>query len=474
MTLDFRRPVVPKTSTSGPAPVEPQTVEDEPAPDGAQLGAPSDLHLRTPTESQLRISTEPQLRTSTESAVPSGGADPSGPGVRDADRPTQSSVLSPQSFLVRDGFLHIQVAGTPYEMGLQHGELLRDQIRSLLDAVHHHVLYGQPGVIGWGLRRGARTVTRLMEPYIPRRYRLEMAGVARAADVDYRDVLLVNCFDDVLANLRFLAAAFGQLGCSAFAANASPDADAELVAGRNLDYFVTSAAGDDVWAATNYMKQHVVVVDHAPSDGARFASVAWPGFVGVATGMNERGLVASALVVATLRNRPLATPATFLYRRIIEETSRIQEGITVLRRAHRSQGHNVLLASAEDRSATVVEFTPWRLAVRRPEDGWVTATNHFVDPLMARRYGQYEVVSSTDRLARLGDLCARGDLGGDDLVGAGRLLLDTEIRSPTANEYCTVFNPCTIYSTLFAPARKRMWVRVADEPGRGFEPIDVG
>jgi hypothetical protein len=97
-----------------------------------------------------------------------------------------------------------------------------------------------------------------------------------------------------------------------------------------------------------------------------------------------------------------------------------------------------------------------------------------VDENLARRYAQLEQLSSTDRLGRLGDMC-RGceGLGDGDLTAAGQLLLDTEVRSPNANEYCTIFNPCTIYSTLFAPARKRMWVRVADQPDRTFEPIDI-
>ena len=185
-------------------------------------------------------------------------------------------------------------------------------------------------------------------------------------------------------------------------------------------------------------------------------------------------MVASALVVATVRNKALATPAPFLYRRIVEETSRIEDAVAILRHSSRSQGHNLLLASAEDRSAAVVEFTPWRIAVRRPANGWISTTNHFVDPELARRYAQFEMLSSTDRLARLGEMCSADGLVSGDLTTAGRFLLDTEIRSPGAHEYCTIFNPCTIYSTLFAPQRKRMWVRVADQPDRSFEPVEIG
>jgi hypothetical protein len=93
---------------------------------------------------------------------------------------------------------------------------------------------------------------------------------------------------------------------------------------------------------------------------------------------------------------------------------------------------------------------------------------------MVKRYARFEFRSSTDRLARLGDVCSADGLSEGDLMSAGELLLDTDIRGPDANEYCSVFNPCTIYSTLFAPLQKRMWLRVADRADRSFEPIDVG
>ena len=49
--------------------------------------------------------------------------------------------------------------------------------------------------------------------------------------------------------------------------------------------------------------------------------------------------------------------------------------------------------------------------------------------------------------------------------------MDQRCDNPDANEYCTVLNPCTIYSTLFAPAQGRLWVRAADRPDRSFQEI---
>jgi hypothetical protein len=356
-------------------------------------------------------------------------------------------------------------------MGLQHGEMLRQQIRELVDAVYHHVLYGQPGLVGWGVRRGARITTRLMATMIPLRQRAELRGIAHAADVPYRDLLLVNCFDDVLANLRTLAMRFGRFGCSAFARNASPTATDDLWAGRNLDYFVPSAVGDDVWAATDFMKHHVVTIECRPQGKAPFLSVGWPGFIGVATGLSERGLSLSALVVMAPSSTPLGTPATLLYRRIMEEGSSLEDGISILRGARRTQGHNVLLASGDEHAAAVVEYTPRSIQVRRPENGWIATTNHFNHSEMVRRHGSCAFLSSTERFARLAELQSSDGFGRVEVESLAPLVLDAQLRSEEANEYCGILNPFTIYSTLFAPAQRRMWVRAADRHERSFEEV---
>jgi hypothetical protein len=377
------------------------------------------------------------------------------------------------SKIQRDGFVQIRVAGTPFEMGLQHGELLRHEIRSLLDAVYHHVLYGQPGIIGWGMRRAVRTVTAMLETQIPTRYRTEMEGIARGADLSYHDVLLISCFDDVLANLRLLGALFGRLGCSAFAL--TPErTGGDLLAGRNLDYFVPSAAGDDVWAATQYMKESVAVIEHHPAEGNAFVSVGWPGFTGGVTAMSARGMVTSALTVLTLRDRPFATPSSILFRRIVEETSTLHDALSLLRRSRRSQGNNLLLASGGEGQAAVVEFTPSRLVVRRPQDGWIATTNHFNHPAMVGHHAGSVFQSTTERLARLGELCAADLDAGERPESLTRFLLDVQRLNTDSTEYCTVWNPCTIYSTVFAPAEGRLWVRVSDRSDRSFEEIHLG
>src|SRR5918992_1183784 len=89
-------------------------------------------------------------------------------------------------------------------------------------------------------RTSAAGILARMHPNIPREYREEMRGVADGARVPYRDILLINCFDDALHALiqlnpvlapimqhRFVKPVLGWLGapptpavglaCSAFA-----------------------------------------------------------------------------------------------------------------------------------------------------------------------------------------------------------------------------------------------------------------
>src|SRR5437867_2518862 len=117
----------------------------------------------------------------------------------------------------REGFPHITVAGSPEEMGAQHGELLRPEIQDILAAFSHHILNGKRGILGRLAQPSFRALARLLESRIKSHYRREMAALARAADVSYRDVLLLNCLDDILANLRLPGDIFARWACSGFA-----------------------------------------------------------------------------------------------------------------------------------------------------------------------------------------------------------------------------------------------------------------
>lgn len=81
---------------------------------------------------------------------------------------------------------------------------------------------------------------------------------------------------------------------------------------RNLDW---------PWAICG---SETVIVCMNPADGKhRFVSVTWPGYLGVLSGMNEKGVALAAAQSGDTRN--VGTPNPILYRTILEENSSIAE-----------------------------------------------------------------------------------------------------------------------------------------------------
>ena len=100
-----------------------------------------------------------------------------------------------------DGFRVVEIGGEPYARGRQHGVALRPEIRTLRDRLYRDIIFRRGRAVGAGFSGVLYAILTRMHPFIPRELRAEMQGVADGAGVAYRDILLVNCFDDVLHTL---------------------------------------------------------------------------------------------------------------------------------------------------------------------------------------------------------------------------------------------------------------------------------
>src|SRR4029079_13411036 len=121
-----------------------------------------------------------------------------------------------------------------------------------------------------------------MHPNVPRELREEMRGVADGARVPYRDILLLNCFDDVLHALiqlnpllapvlhhRFVKPVLGFLGapptprptpgfaCSAFVLTGERSPTGRPIHGRNLDYLISDGFVDPDGIVPSELQQNV-------------------------------------------------------------------------------------------------------------------------------------------------------------------------------------------------------------------------
>ncbi|MCW8131526.1 MAG: hypothetical protein KIS92_14345 [Planctomycetota bacterium] len=274
--------------------------------------------------------------------------------------------------LVRSGpHVVLHLAGTPEEMGAQHGALLKQNIRFLIDA---YLVKGN-AVISPNEADPRRVkllaAVRRMRASLPSDFLAELDACAQAAEVDPEVLLLAQCEGDVTE----AAAAAGRTtlsqACSAYAAFGAGTKDGRLECGRNMDYILGADVGLHCSLVTYYR----------PKTGHRFAAV---GVAGVLTGwtlINDQGLVVANHLGGGHRSNLDAIPTLILTRLIAQRCGTIDEALAFIRDSKRMRGQIVWLAQGADPAtgrparAVAVEYDADKVAVREAEKDVLLVTN---------------------------------------------------------------------------------------------------
>ena len=160
--------------------------------------------------------------------------------------------------------------------------------------------------------------------------------------------------------------------CSAFATFNGSD----VVFGRNYDFY---------YSFKKYTESYLT----CPKEG--YWSIGHSDiFVGREDGVNEKGL---AIAMTGVNEKSIKLGVNFILatRCVLDKCASVQEGIKTLSNAHFSTTSNYLIADKEA-SMAVVEASPDKVRVRRPEEGnnFIVCTNHFLHPEMLKTENQKE------------------------------------------------------------------------------------
>lgn len=281
------------------------------------------------------------------------GRAPEGSDLAPAARPVASAPASvapplPPPPPLYEGPL-VVLQGSSDDLGSEHGHQLSDSINTLYDKYLNVYL-------GTGARRFlALSAAQLYGTLLPADYRAEVDALASASGIDDREALLAQCFLDISP----------MTACSTITlpASASPDHVARF--GRNLDFPSLQVAD----------KFSTVFVYH-PQGRFSFVSVAWPGMIGVLSGMNEHGLALANMEITRKPRLPQAMPYTLLYRSVLEQCRTVNDAVEFLRRTPRQTPNNLMLMDAAGDRA-VIELSPEEVVVRRADaDAALISTNH--------------------------------------------------------------------------------------------------
>lgn len=262
----------------------------------------------------------------------------------------------------------IEVSGSSYEMGYQHGTQAAPLIQRYLLLIER--LTGKSRDT---LCRNAMTFLPYIERLSPA-YVAEIRGLADGAAISFEEA--------VLCQARAEAGQVPDGGCTAFVVTGEATADGLTLAGQNQDLEPEYA---DV----------AILLHVKPNDGRpRALMFTFAGQLGYA-GMNEHGVAYFANALYDFHWQP-GLPH-YPLKRVLLEQATLSDCLGVLDRHPTCSAANVVLCDAHGASADV-EVRPEKIARFQDDHGnWLVHANHY----LTADFAHHETNSLADSCARL-------------------------------------------------------------------------
>jgi len=243
--------------------------------------------------------------------------------------------------------------------------------------------------------------------------------------------------------------------CSGFATWGSLTEGGGLITGRNLDW----GRGEE-----GLFEKYTTIRICSPREGFPFVSISYPGFSGVLTGMNTQGLTLEVNFSMCEDNDSSGLPITILLQKALSNSPDIKTAVKTITSAKRTGGFNILLTSAKDNQAKVVEVSAHQYGIREAIDERIITTNHFLTPELKGKNSRLSTLfssTSEDRYGRLVELIEENK-GKINLKKACQFMHDFEVRQKG-----------TIQSILFLPESLDFFVWAGHLPFGNFVKFNL-
>jgi len=316
--------------------------------------------------------------------------------------------ISPEFYTLKNNWLRksnsglyeLYVEGAPFERGAVNGKLTQELLARQEDYFNEQInkmipskfyLHFLKYFVGWFNRNLSKNVTE--------EYKEEIYGISASASdkyqyigSNYQRILNYHAAHDIGHALQNLAL----VGCTSFGTWGANSEDSTMIIGRNFDFYV----GDK-------FAQNKIVAFVNPLKGYKFMSVTWAGFIGVVSGMNEKGLTVTINAAKSEIPSGSATPVSLVAREILQYAQNIDEALAIAKKRKMFVSESFLIGSAEDNKAVVIEKTPDSLDVYDPHQDQIICSNHFQGKElgnMASNIAQMKESASEYRYQRLSEL----------------------------------------------------------------------
>lgn len=238
----------------------------------------------------------------------------------------------------RDFQFVLYLKGTPYEMGYDHGSLLKEAVKkNISQFVDGQIL----------ANREHPQIKPLLDnlpqtlKFIPQEYIDEMKGLAIGAEVPYEKVLLLNLLPEMFH-------------CTAITVSDDATENGELYHVRVLDY-----------SAGKNLQNSAVLMVVSPEGKIPFVNVCYAGFIGTVTAMNLKK-IAVGEVGGKGYGQYEGMPMAFLLRSIMETAFSLDDVVNILNTTPRTCEYYYVFSDGKIKNSIGFYATPNQLQTITP------------------------------------------------------------------------------------------------------------
>jgi hypothetical protein len=285
-----------------------------------------------------------------------------------------------------------------------------------------------------------------------------MAATARAADIDYADVLAMNCVITIDAHNMETA-----YHCCNFVAAPPATRDGRIMHGRNLDF-----------PHGGVLQEFTVAVLRAPESGAATLAVGWVGFAGLLTGLSGFQMSMAEVGVPARDSRLDGIPIGFAIRSVLERAQSLDDCYDLISGLRRTCGFNLALCDGKTGAACGIETTAGLCERRRAIRGVLVVD----DVCMCKNTGENRLShpAGAFRHARMTQLIAQnyGKIDVETALGFLRDKYDMARGISHGRTYNCICNQDTVQSVLFLPAERKALIAhgKVPAPSGGYTEVE--
>ena len=291
----------------------------------------------------------------------------------------------------RNGWIQVHLAGSPAEIGFQHGYLLAAEIKDNFKAISAELTHDEKK--DWEYFR--KTGREVFWPRVEQEYRDELMGMVDALNergirLDVWDLVAMNAwlelpYYDKAIGKSTPAATGGGPGdhCSAFVATGSYTKDGRVVIGHNN------------WTSYSSGERWNIMFDIVPAKGNHILMDGAPGLIHSADdfGVNSAGILITETTISGFNGfDPAGVPEFVRARKAMQYADSIDDFARIMKEGNNGGYANTwLVADRKTNEIASLELGLKHVTLQKTKDGFFVGSNFPADPELVRDETDFDV-----------------------------------------------------------------------------------